>query len=73
LSAANPRAQPVEIAEKGREQSGIGGNGRLFCLFFGREFFDFFHQSFDDLRFGNLADHFASLENEADPFAAGYA
>lgn len=61
------RAKPIEIAEKRREQSGAG----LFCLLLSGELFDFFHQSVDNLRFGNLADHFASLEDEADTFAAG--
>ena len=34
-------------------------------------FFDFFHQSVDDLRFRNFADDFALLEDQTDALAAG--
>ena len=44
---------------------------RLLSGFFGGEFFDFFHQRVNDLRFGNFANHFAFFEDETDALAAG--
>ena len=67
-AAAPPR--DIELIGKGREQSGVRRR-RLFQFFFGSEFFDFFHQRVDDLRFGDLADDFTALEDQADALTAG--